>query len=157
MLGGVLWAEPALSHVSIGEQRASEGFRHLSAAPKRSWGRSRGSRPLSTSVPRWQRTPRFTSQLRLPGVSPHAVHFPPHVSLAVPSLPFHAEADTPLFIWPETMRVSPPPCAPGAWLGQRVPVPAPVTNEVHGTNSKSFAEKARESPAPHLPHAAGMR
>lgn len=157
MLGGVLWAEPALSHVSIGEQKASKGFGHLSTDPKRSWGRSRRSRPLSTSVPRWQRTPRFTSQLLLPGVSPHAVLFPTHVSLALPSLLFHAEADAPLFIWPETIRASPPSCIPGAWLGQCVPVPALVTNEVRGKNSKSFAKRARESPAPHLPHAAGMR
>lgn len=130
MLGGVLCSEPALSHVGIGEQRSSKGFRHLSTDPKHSWGRSSGSRPLSTSAPWWQRTPRFTSQLCLPGVSPHAVHFPTHVSLALPSSLLHAEADAQLFLWPETVRVSPIPCVPGAWPGQCVPVRAPANNEV---------------------------
>lgn len=99
---------------------------HLSTDPKHSWGRSRGSGPLSTSVPWWQRTPGLTSQLLLPGVSPHAVHFP----TALTSLFFHAEADTQLFIWLEMVRVSPALHTSGAWLGLCTPVPAPVNTEV---------------------------
>lgn len=118
----MLWSESASSHTGTGEQRASKGFRHLSTDSKHSWGRSTGSGPLSTSVPWWQRTPGLTSQLLLPGVSPHAVHFP----TALPSLFFHAEADTQLFIWLEMVRVS----TSGAWLGLCTAVPAPVNTEV---------------------------
>lgn len=126
MLGGALWGEPAFGHVGISEQKASKGFGHLSADPNHSWG---GSRPPSTSVPWWQRAPRLTSQLCLTRVSPHAVHFPTHACVTLPSL-FHAAADTQLFMWLEMARVSPPPRAPGAWLGQCVPVPVPANNEV---------------------------
>lgn len=146
----MLWGEPAVNHIGISEQKASKGFEHLPADPKHSW---EGSCSLSTSTPRWQRTPIFTSQLCLLQVSLLDIHFPSHACITLPLL-FHTEADNQLFIWLETVRVSPHPHCLGAWLGQCMLVPAQVNNDVLRANGKSFAKTTQKSPAP---YPSGMR